>query len=41
MFNNFFPKIIPFMRLMWKNMVDADRSQKTYNTAYAHCVLDT
>jgi hypothetical protein len=27
--------------IMWKNMVEPDRPQMTYNTAHALCVLDT
>ena len=27
--------------IMWKNTVEPGRPQMTYNTAHAHCVLDT
>jgi hypothetical protein len=39
-FNNFFPKIVPFMSERGKNMVEPDRPQKIYNTVHALCLLD-
>jgi hypothetical protein len=36
MFNNIFPKIVPFM-IMWKNMVEPDRPQMT--VYYGACAL--
>ena len=29
MFSNFFPKILPFFEIMWKNIVDPDRPDMT------------
>jgi len=29
MFDDFFPKILPFARKLWKNIADPDRSQMT------------
>jgi len=28
-FNNFFSEVVPFMRKMWKNMVEPDRPEMT------------
>jgi hypothetical protein len=41
-FNNFFPKIFPFMIECGKNMVEPDSLLKIYeyNTVHALCLLD-
>jgi hypothetical protein len=40
MFNNFFPKIVAFMRQWGKNMEEPDRPQIQYSTAYGLFKVD-
>ena len=40
MLNNFFLKIVPLMKKMWKNMVEPDRPQMAIHTANALSMLD-
>jgi len=39
LFNNVFPKLVPFVSECGKHMVEPDRLQKIYNTAHAFCLL--
>jgi hypothetical protein len=39
-FNNFFPENPTVTEIMWKNMVEPDRTQMGINVAHAHCMLD-
>jgi len=39
MFNDVFPKIVPFMKQIWKNTVTATEATDD-NTAHAHCMVD-
>jgi len=32
---------MPFVKLMWKNIVEPDRQTTDDNVAHAHCMLDT
>ena len=40
-FSNFFPKIAPFRRLCKKKKYCTAEHCTDYNTAHAHCMLDT
>jgi hypothetical protein len=40
MFNNFFPKNVPFMRYVEKYVKVGQAIDKKYNTAHSHCMLN-